>query len=532
MKQIWLLTKVQLRTLFDMNIKGKKNKNSESYAAFGILGAIIYAMLGAVAYTYCYGIGTFLQQIDMIDFLPTIIMVFSVLLMFITSIYKVKGILFGFKDYDLIMSLPVKNSYIVISRLFLIYIYNMAFSIIISIPGMIAYGFLAKPNVGFYIINTLLILIIPLVPIVLSSFVGLIIAILSEKFKYSNFVSMIISIGFVSIFIFASSTIGDSTEKVFEIASSVVNSIYKVYPLARFYNLGVVEGSIVNLLLYILSSAGIFLLFTYILGKNFKKVNTLMSSKYTKGNYRLKRSKTRSPLGALYQKEIKRYFSSSVYVLNTSICVILMTIASISLIFIKPEELLTLLDMPGMVDYIGLVAPFGIALCIGMAYTSICSISLEGNNLWILKISPLDTKTIFNSKILVNLTITVPAIIINGVILSIVLGFNVRNIIIQILLPLACTLFCSVMGVVINLKFPKLDWKSEVVVVKQSLASTLGLFIGIFPILIIFLCYLLGNIINLLYGIEIGILIVFVLSFMAYKYLNTKGSKKFYNLTE
>lgn len=532
MKQIWLLTKVQLRTLFDMNLKGKKNKSNESYGAFGILGAIIYVILGFVVYSYCYGIGTFLQYINMIDFLPTIILVFTVGLMFITSIYKVKGILFGFKDYDLIMSLPVKNSYIVISRLFLLYIYNMAFSLIISIPGMIAYGYLGKPNIEFYIINTILIFVMPLVPIVLSSFIGLIIAILSEKFRYSNFVSMIISIGFVSFFLFGASSIGSSSEKVIEMASSIVNNIYNIYPLARFYNLGVIEGSVVNLLLYIISSIGIFLLFTYILGKNFKKVNTLMASKYTKGNYRLKGTETRSQLGALYQKEIKRYFSSSVYVLNTSICVILMTIACISLIFIKPEELLTLLDMPGMVDYIGLVAPFGIALCIGMAYTSICSISLEGNNLWILKISPLDTKTIFDSKILVNLTITVPAIIINGLILSIVLGFDLRSILIQMLLPIACTLFCSVMGVIVNLKFPKLDWKSEVVVVKQSLASTLGLFVGIIPILIIFLSYILGSKINLPYGLEIGILIVFVLNFLAYKYLNTKGNKIFYNLTE
>jgi ABC-2 type transport system permease protein len=531
MKQIWLLTKVQLRILFDMNLKSKK-KASKSNGVIGIFGAIIYVILGLIVFSYCYGIGTFLQYINMIDFLPTIIMVFSVVMMFITSIYKVKGILFGFKDYELIMSLPVKNSHIVISRLFLLYIYNMVFSVIISIPGMIAYGYLGRPNVEFYIINTILIFIIPLVPIVLSSFVGLIIAILSEKFKYSNFVSMIISIGFVSFFIFGASSIGNSSEKVMEMANSIINNIYNIYPLARFYNLGVVEGSIVNFLLFIISSIGVFLLFTYILGRNFKKVNTLMLSKYTKGNYRLKKSGTRSQLGALYQKEIKRYFSSSIYVLNTAIGVVLMTIACISLIFIKPEELLTLLEMPGMVDYMSLVAPFGIAICIGMAYTSICSISLEGNNLWILKISPLDTKTIFDSKILVNLTVTVPALIIDGIIISISLGFNLRNIIIQMLLPIACTLFCSVVGVIINLKFPKLDWKSEVVVVKQSLSAILGLFVGLIPILIIFLAYILGNKIHLSYGLEIGIIIVFTLTFIAYKYLNIKGSKIFYNLTE
>lgn len=529
MKQIWLLTKVQLRTIFDLNINGKKN--IKKYSTFGIFGAIMVCFIALVATAYCFGFGMALKQINMLDFLPTLVMVFSVILMFLTSIQKVKGILFDFKDYDLIMSLPVKYTNIVISRLFLLYIYNILFSLLIGIPGMIVYGILGSPSILFFITSFLLIFIIPLIPIVLSSFIGLIIAIFSQKFKFSNLVNMIFSVGFILFFIFAISG-SDKSAEALEMVNALKNSLYRVYPLARFYSLAVIEGSIVNLLLFITSSLVIFLLFVFVIGRSFKRINTLMSAKYTKGNYKLKEIGTRSQLVALYQKEIKRYFSSSVYVLNTGIGVVLMTIACISLIFIQPEELLVLLEMPEMIDYISLVAPFGIALCIGMAYTSICSISLEGNNIWILKTTPLKTKTIFDSKILVNLTVTVPAIIIDGIILSIVLGFNLKNILIQMLLPVACTLFCSVVGVIINLKFPKLDWKNEVAVVKQSASVFLGLFIGVIPILIIYLSYILGNKIHLSYGLEIGIIIVYVLTYIAYKYLNIKGSKMFYNLTE
>ena len=529
MREIWLITKVQLRTLFNIKVKG--NKRSYSNSIVSILGAILFCFIGFVVFGYCYGIGLMLNDINMTDFLPTLVMVFTVILMFITSVQKIKGILFGFKDYELIMSLPVKYTNIVISRLFLLFLYNFVFSLVIGIPSMIAYGILRSPSVIFYFTSMVLIFIIPLIPIVLSSFIGLIIAIFSERFKYSNLVNMVVSIGFVSAFLFASfGSSNSSPEQLFDMINTLKIKLYYVYPLARFYDLAVVEGSIVNLLLFIISSVVVFMIFVYIIARNFKKVNSLMSSKYTKGNYKLKEIGIRTQLGALYQKEMKRYFSSSVYVLNTAIGVVIMTIACISLIFIQPEELLALLEMPTMIDYISLVAPFGIAICIGMSYISICSISLEGNNLWILKTTPVKTKTIFDSKILVNLTITIPAIIIDGIIIIVVLGFNLRNILIQMSLPIACTLFCSVVGVIVNLKFPKFDWKSEVAVIKQSAASILGLIVGIVPILIIFLSYILGNKIQLPYGLEIGIIIVFALTFMAYKYLNIKGSKIFYNL--
>ena len=105
-----------------------------------------------------------------------------------TTIYKVKGTIFGFKDYDMVMSLPVSNSQIVASRLILLYSINFVFVLIIIIPMMIAYAVLALPGLQFYIFGILMLFFIHLIPIIVASCFGTILAYLAMRVKYSNVV--------------------------------------------------------------------------------------------------------------------------------------------------------------------------------------------------------------------------------------------------------------------------------------------------------------------------------------------------------
>jgi ABC-2 type transport system permease protein len=62
----------------------------------------------------------------------------------------------------------------------------------LMVPMMIAYGILATPGIAFYVICITLIFFIPLVPVVLASILGTVIAYTASKFKHNNLLNIFI----------------------------------------------------------------------------------------------------------------------------------------------------------------------------------------------------------------------------------------------------------------------------------------------------------------------------------------------------
>ena len=118
------------------------------------------------------------------------------------------------------------------------------------------------------------------------------------------------------------------------------------------------------LLLFTLSSLLIFGIFALVVGKKFKSINTYMNSNHTKSNYKMESLKQGSPLLALYKKEIKRFFSSSLYMMNTAVGIVMLTLGAIATVILKPDQLVRILDIPGAADQLGTIFPLGISFFI------------------------------------------------------------------------------------------------------------------------------------------------------------------------
>lgn len=526
MKKIWLLTKVQLRTALDLKIGNKKiQTDSFFYMISGLFGLFIMLL----SFVYSYMIGFALNMAGALSYLPVLVMAIISFITLMTSIYKVQGILFGFKDYDLIMALPVKTSYVVISRFLLLYIVNLAITFFVIVPSNIAYGILAKTTFLFYIVSFFMIFIIPLIPMVISYLLGLVIGLISQRFKYKNIISLIFSIGLI-VLIVSSSFFLSNESNIKKLEDMFSHGISRIYFLAEWYRLGVVELQWEYILLFTGVSLIVFGVFTYIVGKNFKKINTLMSSVYTKKNYKLKAMRQGSPIGALYKKEIKRYFASSLYVMNTAVGVVMLTIGTIALLFVKEDTLMVILEMPDMAGQLRNILPLAISFMVALTYTTGCSISLEGCHLWILKASPVSEKEIFLSKILVNLTVTIPAILFNGIVLIFALKLNVIEGIMVFFVPTMYALFSAISGLIVNLFLPNLNWTSEVTVIKQSPTSLVSALMGFATTGLPFALLMVAGpkysvYVNGVVGIVIGIL-----AFVAWQYLIKSGSRRFKKL--
>ena len=73
-------------------------------------------------------------------------------------------------------------------------------------------------------------------------------------------------------------------------------------------------------------------------------------------------------------KELKRFFSSTVYVINSGMGVVMAIAFSLAIVVVGPSQLIA---YPGIESILQKIAPFTIAL-ISMTCTTCVSLSLEG----------------------------------------------------------------------------------------------------------------------------------------------------------
>src|SRR5699024_5058657 len=114
-----------------------------------------------------------------------------------------------------------------------------------------------------------------------------------------------------------------------------------------------------------------------------------------------------------------------------------------------------------------------IAFTMLMSNTAGSSISLEGKNLWILKTLPVDIKKVLKSKVLFNILVILPISIISLVIVFFTFNLTLTELLIGILFEILISIFVGEFSIIINLKYPKINYINETQVVKQSLSSFL-----------------------------------------------------------
>ena len=156
------------------------------------------------------------------------------------------------------------------------------------------------------------------------------------------------------------------------------------------------------------------------------------------------------------------------------------------------------------------------------------SISLEGKTINITKSLPISEKDILKSKIIYPYIIELPFVIISELIFFIVFKVNIAYILLIFSMSIIIVTLSSIIGIIINLKYPKMNASNDTEVVKQSMSSMISLFINMGIIIIsLILGTLLYNKINTYILLIIHILILLFITIILYIILMNKGIKEY-----
>ena len=464
---------MQLYNVFGINrmLHSHDTKEKKQFFIVGIAGI---SVIGIFMYLSGY-ISIALAEIGLIKVLPTLILIsYSLFILFLTFL-KGGSCLIGLKDYDMVVSLPVSNTVVILSRLTNLYAVNLMIGIVAIAPMMIVYGTSGNLTWETYLILLVSLMIAPIIPMIAALTIGVLISCVSSHSKHSNIFSLLFSVLGILLFIFAVSQMQTMQAKqVTNVSLMFMELINQYYLPAFLFTKALVYTDFSSLLSFVVLSVVIASVFVIVISYFYKRLNTIAFSHNTQKNFCLEKVKVSSPLGALYKKELKRFFSCTIYALNSSIVMILLFVASTFILFDMQDMIVKQLEALGMISIFQTVLPLMIAMLVSMNCTTSASLSLEGKSRWLMCSAPVEAKTILQSKIAVNLTLVLPILLVSMIFLRIVFPLSIAETVLLFITPTVYTFFIAVIGMWLNIKFPRYDWTSEYYAMKGGAVSVLA----------------------------------------------------------
>jgi ABC-2 type transport system permease protein len=209
---------------------------------------------------------------------------------------------------------------------------------------------------------------------------------------------------------------------------------------------------------------------------------------------------------------------------------ILLPIFALAIVFIGYEKIASLLEIPIVMDMMKIQVVGIVVFCIVMSNTSCVSISIEGKNLWILKSLPIAEMDIFKSKILLNILLTIPISLISFLVIGIKLGFELKTVILVMIFIVLLAVFSAALGLFINLLYPKLEFTSDVQVVKQGASVIINMISNLLYLAILCGIGYVLKISNFEVFLVVSNVIIFVSILGMYNLLKYKGVELFKKL--
>ncbi|MGN0527289.1 MAG: hypothetical protein ACI4IF_07625 [Acutalibacteraceae bacterium] len=527
------LLKKQIMEVFSWVYFDRKNGKSRTkggilgYAAlyifiFGFLGIFFYQIAGELCKPL-FDVGYGWLYFTLMGLVAVAMGVFG-------SVFNTYSSLYTAKDNDFLLSLPVPPGKILLVRLLGVYLMGLMYELIIEIPTVLVYFITVKSTVLSVVFSLLMPIILSFLILTLSCIFGFCVAAISSKVKSKNILTVLLSLIFMGAYYFIYARAYQIVQSILESPEKIGNNIKGIlYPL---YQMGLgAQGSPLSFLFFVLIIGVLFFITYLVLSRSFLSIATANKGSVKKV-YKEKSAKASSVEKALFLKELRRFKGCPIYMLNCGLGIVMMPVAAIVVLIKGSDFSLMLTEMLG--EYIGIIPLLATAaICTLSTMNDITSpsVSLEGKNIWLVQSFPIPAKKVLHAKIKLHLLLTFIPTALLAVCVCASFKIPVQYAVLVLLFALIFVLLMALIGLVLNLKMPNLNWKDETVPVKQSLCVMLALFGGWAIILGLGAIYFLimKFVTPLIYLIAISV-IAAVISIILLRWINTEGAKIFETL--
>ena len=512
MTKYFSLSKALFKNSFAFIDQGKQKK-SRQILGYALFAFIIISLLPSLWGLYQMTTYLLEQLIPMQQEGLLIGLVFQAagLLIFFLAAFMIPAIFYFSKDIEELLSLPLTPVEIIASKFTVTYLYELLLMVFIISPILLAYMRMVPLSALQIIMMMIVVLTLPLLPLIFAAVLVMLVMWLIPFFKNRDLFNLLSGTIVLVLALWLNFSIGGleslNENQLVDMIVSGDNSLMNIFKFLFFtYPLGmnaIVYGKLLSFLSYVglsLLTLAAFLglshvaYFKGVLGINeTASSRKLLTDKQIQGS-----SKLQNPFFRYLQKEILLLVRTPVYFLNCVSIQFLMPVLLLATAIGSPsqkEAIMRILASVSFSDPKIISIIFMVALSVGlflgsMNMISTTAISREGQNLYFMKMIPMDFMMQLHAKAMSGILFSVLGLVIT---LAIILFFvSLKPLIILgiLIFSLISILFINYFGLLVDVIRPKLVWESEQGAVKQNL-NALFTFIPAMAInfLIIFLVF-------------------------------------------
>lgn len=480
MREIALLLGVELRGMWGFgrlrHVRDPRERRR------GILLGVVWAMLGVMCVGYVSALAVGLCMLELGALVPAYLALLASLVCLMLGLWRAGAMLFSAQGCDTLAAMPLRPASVFAARWLCLYLEDLALSALALIPGLIVcaiYGALSPLGllVGL--------LALPLLPLTSAALIGTGIALLAARMRRPAIAQTLLMLAVVGLTLGGSALLVPMVEMtpdaLGDLAATVGDLIATLYPPADWFGQAVAGTAYLpGLALIGLSLAASLAFCLPVAPRFFAIVAQIAAVRRRRGGSAAVGQGQSSHLHALWVRELRHYFASSVYVTNTIISPLLAVALGIALCVVGTDTVTASLPLP--VD-LRRAIPFALAAVVSLMPPAAVSLSMEGKQVWLLKTLPLSVRTVIDAKLAASLTVTGPGVLIGGMLCAIALRELGPASLWGLVVPAVCSLFSTVFALTVDRALHRFDQPSEAVTVKQSASSGLG---GLLPGLICF----------------------------------------------
>lgn len=476
MRKFLILAKAQLRLLLtSFHIGGSRKKAFSGWAALLLAAGLCVYVSGM----YSFALGGQLAEAGYLELLLLLMPAMAAIAGLVFTAFAAQGVVFGGRDADLLLSMPVSAFTVLLAKLMALYAENLVFCTFLVLPAGAAWlWFGGEGGILFALRLIIGIPFLTMLPTVLSLAAGFLLSWLGGRFANRKAVNLLLyGLMTAAVFFLAVQVNAGISAIAAGAMGAELTGMFTGWGVPfRLFQRGVC-GDWETLVMFCLLSLVPVLLAAWLFAKNYQQVLTGLNSHGKRAAYRLGCLHAAGRRKALLRKESARYFGTPIYLFNTGIGLIMLIIAGVAAA-VMGGSLQEQLAMAGLGDFPLLTLS---AAVIGFMLSTVAitgsSISLEGQNLWILREAPVSAREALDVKAGFQLLLTCPCLLFCSAGLAWGLELRLAEGAVLAVFGLAFAGFTALLGLTVNLLFPKLDAVNDTAVVKQSVAamlSTLG----------------------------------------------------------
>lgn len=502
------LTKVIFKNAYRKD-NANKNINAKLLSAFVFV--IIFGTISSLMAFASYSLTNQLIEVDQAPAFINIILLIMIVFLFSRSVFESLNNLYFSKDLKIFLRMPIKPLQLVRSKIKNMIVSEYLMELMLLASPIIVYGIIMNVNYVFYIYSAIILLLLPIIPIVLTSLIT------ATIMRFTNIIKNKTQVQYITVFIIFvilaiitslfSTGEGFSTE-IFTERMLQVNGLIELIsdyfvilkPIMNSLLYYQEVSGLINIIIFAAESIICYYIMTWLISKVYLKgaigatINGSIKDRVTDVKLKQEDFKPTNSKIAYLAKELKQIIRTPIFCMQ---CIIFPVVFPTVFVGLPALALIAFARSIGL-NFLpeaqqNILKPIGVVICVCIAqvlyimnFTSITAISREGKSAKLMKTIPISLYNQFKYKLY-------PGLIANGTIAIIITvcyatfmpEFNFIFVLTLFVILIELCLVEEKIMVLIDLKAPKITWTSEYTMMKENVNVMYEFFYAVVVIILL-----------------------------------------------